>query len=88
MTDVHFLTASLSLFEREMVRVRQSKGRKLKRERRNERERENSHVSVWTGPVLMTPTRARESQPEYEMQGDSREPHDAESLSVCRCVCV
>lgn len=39
MTDVHFLTASLSLFERETEseRVRQSE-RKLKSEERNERE--------------------------------------------------
>ena len=29
-----------------------------------------------------------ESQPEYEMHGDSREPHDAGSLSVCVCVRV
>lgn len=57
MTDVHFLTASLSLFERETEseRVRQSE-RKLKREERNEREGEKTVIFLWTGQVPITPS--------------------------------
>lgn len=62
MTDVHFLTASLSLFERETEseRVRQRE-RKLKSEVRNEREaeREQTVIFLWTGQVLITLTQVR-----------------------------